>query len=136
MDFNFPLCEVEVMTYITYIYGIYKSNSQHNRTTFPYFLLILLFFISIISFSQASSVYLPVCVAFCLIHLTVAVVNKSRKIIFFRTILFYLEPFCPWGIQGQYGSRDLTLPCSGTTSTKEILSYTKYADNTAKIKIR
>ena len=40
------------------MYGLHKSNSQHNRATFPDFLLILPVFISIISFSQVFSAYL------------------------------------------------------------------------------
>ena len=50
--------------------------------------LALPFFISIISFSQVFSAYLPgVCVAFCLIHLTVVAVNKSGKNFFLKYIV-------------------------------------------------
>ena len=75
MHFYFPFCEVENCIYGLYIY---KSNSQHNRANFPYFLLILALSITIIRFSEVFSAYLPgVCVAFCLIHLKVIVdVNR------------------------------------------------------------
>ena len=56
----------------------------------------LVFSISInnINFSQVFSAFLPgVCVAFCLIHLTLAVANKSGTI-----ILSCLEPFCQRGM--------------------------------------
>ena len=94
MHFHNPLCEVE-----NCIYGLYKGNYQHIRGTFPCFLFILPFSISIISFSQVFSTFLHgMCVAFCLIHLTVAIVNKSENFFFFRTILYYLEPFCSRGM--------------------------------------
>ena len=90
-----------------------------SASTIELLFSILLFSISIITFSQVFSVsLLGVCVASCLIHLTFDVVNKSGKIFFFQTILSCLEPFPPKGIvmnlrtiwfKGPYGLVHLTV---------------------------
>ena len=89
-----------------------------SASTIELLFSILLFSISIITFSQVYSVsLLGVCVASCLIHLTFDVVNKSGKIFFFQTILSCLELFPPKGIvmnlrtiwfKGPYGLVHLT----------------------------
>ena len=69
-----------------------------NRATFLQFflILVLLFSISIISFSQAFSAYLPgVCVALFNPPHSCCCQQIRKNIFFFRTILYYLEPFCP-----------------------------------------
>ena len=90
MHFHFPLCKAENCSY-----GLYKSNSQHNRATFPVSCssqsVSLVFHESFLFFCSVS-------VAFCLIHLMLAIVNKLRKIFFFRSIFSCLGPFCPRGV--------------------------------------
>ena len=71
-------------------------NTSNRITSLQFFLiLVLLFSISIISFSQVFSAYLRgVCVTlFNPPHSCCC--QQIRKNIFFRTILYYLELFCP-----------------------------------------
>ena len=82
------MLKIVAMAYIRVI----TSTIELLVLTFTYLALLCQLFTSF-------SAYLPgVFFVFCLIHLTVAIFNKLGKLIFFWTILSYLELFCPRGM--------------------------------------